>query len=156
MGERATDKNESDYSPQSRKGRRGFYVMRKTEIDALTQQIIGAAIEVHRILGPRLLESAYETCLCHELGLRKIPFERQKELPVVYKGIRLDGGYRLDVLVADTVVLELKAVEKIDPIYKAQLLSYLRLGGWNIGLLMNFHVPVLKQGINRIVYKLEE
>ncbi|MBN1563931.1 MAG: GxxExxY protein [Anaerolineae bacterium] len=130
--------------------------MRKAEIDALTQTIIGAAIEVHRTLGPGLLESAYETCLCHELQLRKIPFERQKELPVVYKGVQLECGYRLDVLVANTVVLELKAVERFDPIHEAQLLSYLRLGGWNIGLLMNFHVPVLKRGIKRIVYKLEE
>ena len=125
--------------------------MRKAEIDSLTQKIIGAAIEVHRTLGPGLLESAYETCLCHELKLRKIPFERQKELLVVYKGMQLDCGYRLDILVADTVVLELKAIDRFDPIHEAQMLSYLRLGGWKIGLLMNFHVPILKRGLKRIV-----
>ncbi len=122
----------------------------------LTQQIIGAAIEVHRALGPGLLESAYETCLCHELSLRQIPFDRQKQLPVVYKGVEIECGYRLDLLVADTVVVELKAVEQLLPVHQAQVLSYLRLGGWEVGLLINFHVPVLRQGIRRIVLGLKE
>ncbi|GAB4415919.1 MAG: hypothetical protein KatS3mg051_0058 [Anaerolineae bacterium] len=122
----------------------------------LTQQIIGAAIEVHRALGPGLLESAYETCLCHELTLRQIPFDRQKQLPVIYKGIEVECGYRLDLLVADTVVVEIKAVEQFLPVHQAQVLSYLRLGGWEVGLLINFHVPVLRQGIRRIVLGLKE
>ncbi len=122
----------------------------------LTQQIIGAAIEVHRALGPGLLESAYETCLCHELSLRRVPFERQKQLPVLYKGIEVDCGYRLDLLVAETVVVEIKAVEQLLPVHQAQVLSYLRLGGWEVGLLINFHVPVLRQGIRRIVLGLKE
>jgi GxxExxY protein len=130
--------------------------MKKDQVDNLTQEVIGAAIEVHRALGPGLLESAYETCLCHELRLRKMPFERQKELPVRYKGVQLDCGYRLDVLVASAVVVELKAIEALLPIHEAQVLSYLRLGGWPIGLLINFHVPVLKHGIKRIVRGLEE
>lgn len=116
-----------------------------------TEQIIGAAIEVHRALGPGLLESAYEECLCHELNLRKIPFERQKPLPVEYKGVKLDCGYRLDLLVDNSVVVELKAVETIEPIHEAQLLTYLKLGGWRLGLLINFNVPVLKDGIRRRV-----
>ncbi|MBI1883181.1 MAG: GxxExxY protein [Chlamydiae bacterium] len=122
----------------------------------LTEVIIGSAIEVHRALGPGLLESAYEQCLCRELVLRQIPFEPQKLLPVEYKGIRLSCGYRLDLLVADAVVLEIKAVEALLPIHDAQLLTYLKLGGWKIGLLINFNVPVLKQGIHRRVLGLEE
>ena len=117
----------------------------------MTEEIIGAAIEVHRAIGPGLLESAYEECLCHELGLRGISFERQRLLPVEYKGVKLDCGYRLDLLVAKTVVVELKAVESIEPIHEAQLLTYLRIGGWKIGLLINFNVPVLKDGIRRRV-----
>lgn len=129
---------------------------KRNSIQMLTQQIIGAAIEVHRALGPGLLESAYETCLCHELTLRQIPFDRQKQLPVLYKGVEIDCGYRLDSLVADMVVVELKAVEQLTPIHEAQILSYLRLGGWEVGLLINFHVPVLRQGIRRIVFGLKE
>jgi GxxExxY protein len=117
----------------------------------VTEQIIGAAIEVHRVIGPGLLESAYEECLCHELGLRGISFERQRPLPVEYKGVKLDCGYRLDLLVAKAVVVELKAVSSIEPIHEAQLLTYLRIGGWKIGLLINFNVPVLKDGIRRRV-----
>ncbi len=126
------------------------------EANALTQQIIGAAIEVHRALGPGLLESAYEACLCRELSLRQIPFECQKQLPVSYKGIEVDCGYRLDLLVDGAVPVELKAVEQLLPVHEAQVLSYLRLGGWQVGLLVNFHVPVLKQGIKRIVLGLSE
>jgi GxxExxY protein len=127
-----------------------------TAINALTQQVIGAAIEVHRTLGPGLLESAYETCLCHELALRQIPYERQKVLPITYKGIALDDGYRLDILVSDAVVVELKTVETLLPVHEAQILSYLQLGGWQVGLLINFHVPILKHGIKRIVRGLKE
>ena len=126
------------------------------EINRITETIIGAAIEVHRALGPGLLESAYEECLCRELSLRGIPFERQRSLPVEYKGLRLDCGYRLDLLVADTVVVEIKAVESLLPIHEAQLLTYLRLGGWKVGLLINFNVAVLRQGIRRRVLGLEE
>ncbi len=125
-------------------------------VNQVTETIIGAAIEVHRALGPGLLESAYEECLCRELTLRQMPFERQHPLPVDYKGLRLDCGYRLDLLVADMVVVEIKAIEKLLPIHEAQLLTYLRLGGWKVGLLINFNVPVLKQGIRRRVLGLEE
>ena len=117
--------------------------------DQLTRQIIGAAIEVHRELGLGLLESAYEMCLCHELQLRGLRFRRQVALPVSYKGIKLDCGYRIDVLVEEQVVLELKSVEKITPIDEAQLLTYLRLSGVRIGLLINFNVPALRDGIKR-------
>ena len=126
------------------------------EINRITETIIGAAIEVHRALGPGLLESVYEECLCRELSLRGIPFERQRSLPVEYKGLRLDCGYRLDLLVADTVVVEIKAVESLLPIHEAQLLTYLRLGGWKVGLLINFNVAVLRQGIRRRVLGLEK
>ena len=125
-------------------------------VNELTKGIIGAAIEVHRALGPGLLESAYEQCLCRELTLRKVPFERQLSLPVEFKGLRLDCGYRLDLLVANTVVVEIKAVESLLPIHEAQLLTYLKLGGWKVGLLINFNVSVLKTGIRRRVLDLEE
>ena len=121
------------------------------EVNEITRQIIGAAIEVHKALGPGLLESAYEECLCHELSLRGIPFERQKPLPVEYKGAKLDCGYRLDLVVAGAVVIEIKACAAIEPIHEAQLLTYLKLGGWKVGLLVNFNVPVLKDGIRRRV-----
>ena len=116
---------------------------------ALTGEIIGAAIEVHRWLGPGLLESAYEQALCHELVTRDLRFTRQIQLPLEYKGVRLDCDYRLDLVVDNTVIIELKAVEKILPVHEAQLLSYLRLSGLRLGLLINFHVPVLKDGIRR-------
>ena len=119
--------------------------------DELSNQIIGAAIEVHRILGPGLLESTYEQCLCHELTLKNISFERQKPLPVTYKGICLNCGYRLDILVEKLVIVELKTVEHIGPIHEAQLLTYLKLSDLWLGLLVNFNVPVLKDGIRRIV-----
>lgn len=125
-------------------------------INQITEAIIGAAIEVHRALGPGLLESAYEECLCYELDLRKISFERQQPLPVEYKGHLLDCGYRMDLLVNDKVVVEMKAVEKLLPIHEAQLLTYLKLGGWKVGLLINFNVPVLKEGICRMVLGLKE
>ncbi|MCP9446718.1 MAG: GxxExxY protein [Nitrospira sp.] len=119
------------------------------ELNKLTEQIIGAAIEVHEALGPGLLESAYEECMCRELALRQIRFDRQRPLPVEYKGVKLDCGYRLDLLVAEAVVVEIKAVEVIVPVHEAQLLTYLKLGGWKIGLLINFNVAVLKDGIRR-------
>jgi len=128
----------------------------RTTINEVSQAIIGAAIEVHRALGPGLLESAYEQCLSHEFSLRQIPFERQKPLHVDYKGTRLDCGYRLDFLVAGVVVVEVKAIEALLPIHQAQLLSYLKLGGWKLGLLINFHVPLLREGIKRVVLGLEE
>ena len=118
--------------------------------NALTDMVIGAAIEIHRALGPGLLESAYETCLCHEFGQRRIHFQRQLELPVVYKNISLDCGYRIDVVVEKQLVLELKAVEKLLPVHEAQLLTYLKLTGLHTGLLLNFNVPMLKNGIRRI------
>jgi GxxExxY protein len=120
-------------------------------INELTYEVIGAAIEVHRTLGPGLLESAYRECLCRELSLRQFEFQREHGLPLNYKGIQLGCGYRLDVLVADVVVVEIKAVEVLAPIHEAQLLTYLRLGGWKIGLLINFNVVVLKDGIRRLV-----
>lgn len=119
------------------------------ELNQITRDIIGAAIEVHRQLGPGLLESSYRECLCRELLLRGIPFEREKPLPLEYKGIHLGCGYRLDLLVAGGVVVEIKSVEALPPIHDAQLLTYLRIGGWRLGLLINFNVAVLKNGIHR-------
>jgi len=119
--------------------------------DQLSYRIIGAAMEVHRHLGPGLLKSAYEECLCHELRLQGIPFERQKPLPVNYKGIQLDCGYKLNILVDKLVILEVMAVEEIAPIHEAQLLTYLKLSDLWLGLLINFNVEVLKDGIHRMV-----
>ena len=121
-------------------------------VNGLTEKIIGAAIEVHKVLGPGLLESAYEGCLAHELCLANISFERQVPLPVTYKSLQLDCGYRLDFLVEKTVVVDLKAMEGLQPIHEAQLLTYLKLGSWPIGLLINFNVPMLKKGIKRLVH----
>jgi GxxExxY protein len=125
--------------------------MNSHDDNTLTGEIIGAAIEVHRELGPGLLESAYEECLCHELSLRRVGFQRQVPLPVVYKGVRLDCGYRIDLLVDDRIVVELKTVDRVLPVHEAQLLTYLKLYHRQIGLLMNFNVPVLKDGIKRMV-----
>ena len=117
----------------------------------LTEKVIGAAIEVHRRLGPGLLESAYEACLCRELELRGLSFERQKPLPLEYKGIGLDCGYRIDIVVENKVILELKCVNAITPVHEAQLMTYLRLSGLKVGLILNFYVPVIKDGIKRLV-----
>lgn len=125
-------------------------------INDLSREVIGAAIEVHRTLGPGLLESAYEECLCHELNLRNLRFERQKPMPLLFKEVRLDCGYRLDLLVSNSLVVEIKSVETFLPVHEAQLLTYLKLGGWNLGLLINFNVPVLKEGIKRMVLGLDE
>ena len=145
---------------------RGEFLMRREmgyttrteilDINKTTEAIIGAAIEVHRHLGPGLLESAYQECLCEELGLRKIPFKRQILLPVIYKSKKLDVGYRIDLLVNDEVIVELKTVKAMLPIHEAQALTYMRLGGWQVGLILNFNVTVLKNGIKRLVYKLKE
>jgi GxxExxY protein len=121
------------------------------EKDPRTSPIIGAAIEVHRQLGPGLLESAYEECLCHELHLRGLTFERQVNLPVAYKGLQLDCGYKIDMIVGGEVVVELKSVEKLLPVHEAQLLTYLRLSEKRVSLLINFNVPVLTRGIVRRV-----
>jgi GxxExxY protein len=120
--------------------------------ESLTEAIIGAAIEVHRELGPGLLESAYEECLCFELGRLQVSFTRQVSLPVAYKGMRLDCGYRLDIVVENRVLIELKSIESILPVHKAQLLTYLKLSGLKVGLLLNFNVAVLKNGIVRLVH----
>jgi GxxExxY protein len=128
----------------------------KEELNKLTEAIIGAAIAVHRELGPGLLESAYEACLIFELAERGFQLERQKELPVVYKGVRIDCGYRMDVVVEDRVVLELKAVERLEPIHEAQLMSYLKLSGKHVGLLINFNVTQMTKGIKRRVMQLPE
>jgi GxxExxY protein len=121
------------------------------EKDPLTHAIIGAAIEVHRVLGPGLLESVYERCLSRELELRGMVNERQVPLPVVYKGIHLEDGYRIDILVERKVVVEVKAIDAIAPVHEAQLLTYLRLSGLHVGLLLNFHVALMKDGIKRMV-----
>ena len=122
----------------------------------LTEAIIGAAMEVHRALGPGLLESIYEMCLCRELSIRGIPFERQVLIPVEYKGVKLDCRYRADIVVDGTILLEIKAIDSLLPIHDAQLLSYLKLGGWKIGLLINFNVELLKNGLRRRVFGLVE
>jgi GxxExxY protein len=126
------------------------------DINKLTEKIIGAAIEVHKELGAGLLESAYEACLVFELVQLGLKVEKQKELPVVYKGIRVECGYRIDVLVEDLVILELKSVEKVERIHEAQLISYLKLSGKNVGLLINFNVLQLVKGLKRIVHNLPE
>jgi GxxExxY protein len=125
-------------------------------INEITRNIIGAAIEVHRHLGPGLLESAYHRCLARELIVRNVPFQWEWPLPLEYKGMRLECGYRVDLLVAGLVVVEVKAIEAIAPVHEAQLLTYLRLGGWHVGLLINFNVIVLKNGIRRRVLGLRE
>ncbi|HEY3488667.1 MAG TPA: GxxExxY protein [Candidatus Deferrimicrobiaceae bacterium] len=119
----------------------------------LSEPVIGACIEVHRHLGPGLLESAYEACLCHELSLRGMSFERQRAVPLTYKGLALECGYRLDLVVADRVIVEIKAVEALAPIHEAQALTYLRLTGLEVALLVNFRVPVLKHGLRRLRLK---
>jgi GxxExxY protein len=124
-------------------------MIEEDEFNQITERIIGAAIEVHRTLGPGLLESTYLACLVHELRQQGLEVEREKALPVVYKGVTLDCGYRIDLLVQHTVIAELKAVEELAPIHEAQLLSYLRLSGCPVGLLINFNVRQLIQGIKR-------
>ena len=127
-----------------------------THVNVLTKEIIGAAIEVHRNLGPGLLESAYQQCLARELQLKEIPYQYEWPFPLEYKGLRLKCGYRVDLLVADAVVVETKSIEAIAPVHEAQLLTYMRLGGWKVGLLINFNVLVLKNGIRRKVLGFQE
>jgi len=126
------------------------------DVDKLSNCVIAAAIDVHKALGPGLLELAYETCLCRELELRGIDYRRQVELPIVYKELSLDCGYRLDILIEDKIVIELKCVEKLLPIHDAQLLTYLKLGGWRLGMILNFNVPLLRYGIRRKVLNLSD
>jgi GxxExxY protein len=121
------------------------------DVNKITENIIGASIEVHKALGPGLLESAYEKCLCHELRLSRLHLSRQIKLPLVYKGIKLDCGYRIDLLVEEQVVVELKTIDRLSPIHDAQLLTYMRLTSSSVGLLINFNVPVLRNGIRRKV-----
>jgi GxxExxY protein len=125
-------------------------------LNELTDAIIGAAMEVHRTLGPGLLESTDEMCLCRELAIRGIRFERQVPIPVEYKGVKLDCGYRADIVIDGTILVEIKAIDSLLPIHDAQLLSYLKLGGWKIGLLINFNVELLKNGLRRRVLGLVE
>jgi GxxExxY protein len=125
------------------------------DLNQLSSKVIGAAIEVHKMLGPGLLESTYEECLCHEFDLQKLRYERQLKLPVHYKGRYLDCGYRIDVMVENTIILELKAVDTILPIHKAQLLTYLKLSDLQLGLLLNFNIPLMRDGIHRIVNNLK-
>jgi len=125
--------------------------LREQSDDPLTRRVIGAAIEVHRHLGPGLLESAYEVCLCHELSEAGLACERQRALPVVYKGVTLDIGYRLDIVVESALIVEIKTVDDIHPVHEAQLLTYLRLSGIHTGIILNFHTPYLKDGIKRMV-----
>jgi GxxExxY protein len=126
-------------------------VVQADQLNAFTEQIIGAAMEVHRAIGPGLLESAYEACLVFELRQRGLHVEQQKPLSITYKGVKLDCGYRLDLVVADCVVVEIKAVEKINSVHEAQLLSYLKLSNCRVGLLLSFHCTMLKHGIRRFV-----
>ena len=126
------------------------------DINKVTGLVIGAAIEVHKVLGPGLLESAYEECLCHELQLREMSFQRQQPLPVQYKGVKLNCGYRLDVVVENAVVLELKSCDRLEPIHHAQLLTYLKLSKISVGLLLNFNVSVMKDGIVRLVNEFKD
>ena len=121
------------------------------DINKVTETIIGAAIEVHKALGPGLLESAYEECLCHELSQKHVQFFRQKRLPLTYKGIQLDCGYRIDLFVEQRVIVELKTIDKLSSIHDAQLLTYMKLTNSSVGLLINFNVSVLKNGIRRKV-----
>ena len=121
-------------------------------IEQLTKEVIDAMFEVHKELGPGLLESSYEVCLCHELSLRGIKFERQVGQPITDKGLKLETGYRIDILVDDTLVLELKAVDELQGIHKAQLITYLKLSGRTLGLLANFNTQLLKDGLKRVVY----
>jgi GxxExxY protein len=136
--------------------RRDAETPRVSPLDHLTELIIGAAIEVHRETGPGLLESVYEECLCYELHQSGLAFQRQVQLPILYKGIKLDCGYRMDLVVEDAVVLELKTVEQLLPVHSAQLLTYLKLSRKEVGLLMNFNEAVLSKGLKRLVNRFSD
>lgn len=126
-------------------------VIEKEHLNRITEMVIGSAIQVHKALGPGLLESANEACLAFELADRGLNVSQQKPLPIIYRDVHLDCGYRLDLLVNDCIIVEIKSVETVLPIHKAQLLSYLKLSGYSIGLLINFNVQILKDGITRLV-----
>ena len=128
--------------------------MTSEELDQISNEVIGAAIEVHRILGPGLLESAYEESLAWELGLRKLSLRRQVRIPVFYKDLRIEEGYRADMIVNEGVILELKCVEAIEPIHTAQVLTYLKMTGLRLGMLLNFRVDLMRHGIKRVVNNL--
>ena len=128
-----------------------MYLPIPAEVEAIVSTIVDSAVRVHKALGPGLLEAVYEACLCHELSGRGVKFQRQISVPVVYEGLRLDAGLRIDLLVEDSVVVELKAVQASILLFDAQLLTYLKLTGKRLGLLINFDVPVLKEGIKRLV-----
>ena len=128
--------------------------MTPTELNEITGSIIEFAIKVHKALGPGMLEGAYEICLTHELVQHGFTVERQKKLPILYDGIRLDAGYRLDLLVNDSVIVEVKAVERLNPVHEAQLLSYLRMTDKRLGLVINFNMKMLRDGVKRVVNKL--
>jgi len=128
--------------------------MTPTELNEITSKILEFSIKVHKSLGPGMLEGAYEICLMHELVRHGFKVERQKKLPIVYDGIRLDAGYRLDLLVNDSVIVEVKAVERLHPVHEAQLLSYLRMTDVKLGLLINFNMKLLRDGVKRVVNKL--
>jgi len=128
----------------------------RMDVNDLTGKIIGAAITVHKQLGPGLLESVYEECLCYELGLRNIAYERQKPIPIQYKEVKLDCGYKLDVLVEGTIILELKSCERIEDIHRAQILTYLKLTELKVGLILNFNVAIMKNGVVRVVNDFDE
>jgi GxxExxY protein len=121
------------------------------EFDKVSREIIGAAIEVHKVLGPGLLESAYEKCLVYEIALKGLSFERQKAIPVIYKEVLIDCGYRLDLLVENKIIVELKTVEFLNPVHEAQILTYIKFSGIRTGLLINFNVTILKNGLRRFV-----
>ncbi|CAB1082286.1 hypothetical protein D1AOALGA4SA_9914 [Olavius algarvensis Delta 1 endosymbiont] len=127
-----------------------FELLSKSE-ETIARKIVDAAYKVHKELGPGLLEKVYEVCFCHELGKRKLQYQRQVDLPIKYDGMTFDEGLRLDVLVEDLIICELKAVDQMNPVWKAQLISHLKLTGKRLGFLINFNVPLLKNGINRII-----
>ncbi len=120
------------------------------EVEEVGRELVGAAFSVHRELGPGLLESVYESCVCHELALRGVPFRKQVVLPITYKGLKLQSGLRLDLLIGGSVIAELKAVRAIEPVFEAQLLSYLKITGLRLGFLINFNVPLIRDGIFRV------
>ena len=127
------------------------YKLLSNREESIAEKIVDAAYKVHRVLGPGLLERVYEVCFCHELSKRKLKYQRQVDLPITYDGIIFDEGLRLDVFVEDLIICELKAVDEMNPVWKAQILSHLRLTGKRLGFLINFNVPLFKNGINRII-----
>jgi GxxExxY protein len=151
LGNSPQRRRDTEQKTKAKKPRAQRVTESTEKLKGLTERIIGAAIEVHRQTGPGLMESAYEECLCCELSQMGIKFERQVQLPITYKGVKLDCGYKMDLVVEDSVVLELKTVDKLLPIHTAQLLTYLKLSGKRVGLLLNFHAPILTKGIKRLI-----